>query len=746
MAPRRKPFGKIRHARPRGHRAAAIRRVAEAVVWNLFLASANSPDEDERGFPGSFAHSPTLHRLLDRELGPAKPPLRKAQLAGPDLRRFHWDTERLEQRCQKLLARRGDKPVPLPLPAEPLKSNLLVVQEAIGASDLEVRVLLFALATLEEPVLGHAMRNELRFGDARGLSSVVAAGLGLDAVEVLPLFSPRSALSRSGMIGPAEGYEPALGIVPIDSRLVDALYEPGLTTQSFVARFIELASEPTLGLEDFPGLGRELDGVVELLKGAMAKRETGINVLFWGGTGVGKTECAKLVARAAGAQLYVAGISDASGQTPTARDRLSSGVLGNKMLNPETSMLLFDEMDDITGGRMMALMGGSRPSAYREHEGDSKAFLNLHLEENRVATVWTVNDIHALDPAFRRRFAKVVCFPPLDVAQRRNVLRRHLSPTSRVTEAELDDVASRFPLSAAHLAKAVKAAQVAGTEDAATLHANLEQHFFAERGYLPLPAQRSGDFLLEAVNSPVDLAHVAWQLESWQPGSGPGVSLCLYGAPGTGKTQLVHWLAARMKRRVVLKRVSDIQNAYVGRTERNIADAFQEATREGAFLLFDEADSFLRDRRTARHSWEVTFVNEFLSQLEAHRGLCACTTNLFKDLDEASLRRFTFKIPFLEPIPRQSALLFRQYFAKILADAASLRDADLEAALSSLQGLTAGDFAAVGKRLATLHQCQVGLGELLAELRSEVAVKQSAPRKVGFASFEPRQAVADRPG
>ena len=71
-----------------------------------------------------------------------------------------------------------------------------------------------------------------------------------------------------------------------------------------------------------------------------------------------------------------------------------------------------------------------------------------------------------------------------------------------------------------------------------------------------------------------------------------------------------------------------------------------EAQADGAVLLLDEADSFLRDRRGAHHSWEVTQVNELLVQVECFDGLFFCATNLFEDLDDASLRRFDLKISF----------------------------------------------------------------------------------------------------
>ena len=54
-------------------------------------------------------------------------------------------------------------------------------------------------------------------------------------------------------------------------------------------------------------------------------------------------------------------------------------------------------------------------------------------------------------------------------------------------------------------------------------------------------------------------------------------------------------------------------------------------------LLLDEADSFLRSRRMAERSYEVTEVNEMLQGMERFDGIFICTTNLFEELDEAAL-------------------------------------------------------------------------------------------------------------
>ena len=96
--------------------------------------------------------------------------------------------------------------------------------------------------------------------------------------------------------------------------------------------------------------------------------------------------------------------------------------------------------------------------------------------------------------------------------------------------------------------------------------------------------------------------------------------------------------------KIIQKRASDLKDKYVGETEKRIAAAFAQAADQNAILVFDEADSFLRSRTSAQTSWEVSAVNEMLTQMENSQVPFICTTNLMKDIDNASLRRFLFKI------------------------------------------------------------------------------------------------------
>ena len=126
-------------------------------------------------------------------------------------------------------------------------------------------------------------------------------------------------------------------------------------------------------------------------------------------------------------------------------------------------------------------------------------------------------------------------------------------------------------------------------------------------------------------------------------------TLCFYGAPGAGKTALAEHLAKVLERPLLIKQAIDLMSKYVGETEQNMAAMFTEAEAEAekAVLLFDKADSFLRDRRGAQRIYEVTEVNEMLQRMDRFNGIFVCTANLLESLDQAVLRRFTFKVKIL---------------------------------------------------------------------------------------------------
>ena len=148
---------------------------------------------------------------------------------------------------------------------------------------------------------------------------------------------------------------------------------------------------------------------------------------------------------------------------------------------------------------------------------------------------------------------------------------------------------------------------------------------------------------------------------------------------------------------MLVKRGSDLLGMYVGQTEAQIAAAFREARDDNAILVIDEADGFLRDRTGAQRNWEVTQVNELLTQMEAFDGIFIASTNLIDTLDAASLRRFDFKIRF-DYLDREQR---RALVAKACATSIDARHNSAWTALDRLEAITPGDVA------VALRQCKV---------------------------------------
>lgn len=207
-------------------------------------------------------------------------------------------------------------------------------------------------------------------------------------------------------------------------------------------------------------------------------------------------------------------------------------------------------------------------------------------------------------------------------------------------------------------------------------------------------------------------------------------TLCFYGLPGTGKTQLAEYIAEKLDMPLLVKRASDILSKWVGENEQNIAEMFREAKAEGAVLLLDEADSFLRDRSLARSQWEVTMVNELLQGMERHTGIFICASNLFDQLDAAALRRFTFKFQFLELDEHQRVKMFKNE-----TGVEPLAGSDLHDSLMMIRHLTPGDFATI-KRQINLFEQQLTPEEWVEQLKEEAKAKLAGLQRNKFVDVD----------
>lgn len=137
----------------------------------------------------------------------------------------------------------------------------------------------------------------------------------------------------------------------------------------------------------------------------------------------------------------------------------------------------------------------------------------------------------------------------------------------------------------------------------------------------------------------------------------PGYRSLFYGPPGTGKTLTVTLIGAELGLDVYRIDLSAMVSKYIGETEKNLANLFDQAQSKRWILFFDEADALFGTRSQGggganeRHSnQEIAYL---LQRIEDFPGIVILATNLRANIDDAFSRRFQSLIYFPMPDPLQ---------------------------------------------------------------------------------------------
>jgi SpoVK/Ycf46/Vps4 family AAA+-type ATPase len=585
---------------------------------------------------------------------------------------------------------------------------------------------------------------EFKVSSAQEAYAAIASVAGVDARDVAEALRAGSRLERVGMVEnliSEHNITDLADLMKVSEQLPPVLMREYPQPGDLMAVFTRPATKSELTLGDFGFVAEDAQVMCTLLRNAVARKEAGVNVLLYGPPGTGKTELAKVCAAAAGLELYEVEYADRDGNSLSGRDRYRSLQISQVFLKGGKDVaLLFDEVEDVfppissEAAQLIARMDSADAGAGGMNSSVSgKAWVNQILETNPVPVIWVTNRIEQIDPAFRRRFQYHLLLKSPPPGAREALVTRALSGAP-VSEGFAAKLAERRGLTPAQIRTAVRFAQLArddGAEgDRDGFEALVQRQLGnadkalgtgSERGARPVVTGYSLSLL--NVESRFEVPRIVEALRRRGHGS-----LCFHGAPGTGKTALAEHIAAALQRPLMIRQTSDIASKYVGETEQNMARMFDEAQTEGAVLLLDEADSFLRSRRLAERHYEVSEVNEMLQGMERFAGVFICTTNLFDDLDEAALRRFTFKLRFhvLKPEQRE-----RMFVAEALEGDATALTAEQRGRLAALDQLAPGDFAAVKRQVDVLGEA-FDADEFLSQLEGEHRVKPEVRQRRGI--------------
>jgi len=562
-------------------------------------------------------------------------------------------------------------------------------------------------------------------------SRSLAVILGISIKESKKSLNNESALISSGLLkidNNARNFGDKLE--PIEG-LTDTLLTEHFDKKNILNRFFNKSPDAKLSDIDFEHIQSDLHLLTEYLDAVTTRKSKGVNILIHGDVGVGKTEFVRMLIEKLHLNLYEITMKDNDGDYMHRDTRFSIYQLSQKLLSKqEQNVILFDEIEDVfpnDNNDLFSMMSGTRSS----NSSGKKAWINHILENNQTPTFWLSNQISQMDPAYLRRFDYVFELKKPNVKGRKRIINKYLSDKS-VKCDWINNLANNEHIVPAFIERAAKVIDHISNHEKDVEH-TLDKvigntlQAFGHRNKKHSASQSGIPYSIDYLNTDHDIKELCEGIKHY--GSG---RLCFYGKSGVGKTNLGHHIAEYIDKPLLVKKGSDLISKWVGGTEENIANMFRQATDDNAILLLDEADSFLQNRESAKQSWEITQVNEFLTQMEDFEGIFIASTNLLDILDSASLRRFDFKVKF-DYMKHNAAINLFNNIIDIQKWDNTLTDLEVEQQLHSISNLALGDFnVAVRKmRFSKNKTSTVFMNHLMGETNIK---KDNGNIEIGFAA------------
>lgn len=148
---------------------------------------------------------------------------------------------------------------------------------------------------------------------------------------------------------------------------------------------------------------------------------------------------------------------------------------------------------------------------------------------------------------------------------------------------------------------------------------------------------------------------------------GRGVSLLFAGPPGTGKTMAAQVLARELNLELYKVDLSGVLSKYIGETQKNLREIFDEVKKSRSILFFDEADVLFGKRVDVSDARDISANAQtayLLQKMEEYDGITILATNLMQNFDDAYKRRMKYIIRFTFPQKEQRTLLWEKVFPR----------------------------------------------------------------------------------
>lgn len=599
-----------------------------------------------------------------------------------------------------------------------LAKNIKQISKLMNLNLYEEQILEFKVLQNQYEILNETadlLGNSLNSSQTKKALSVI---LNIPLKNINEAFKSTSRLTRSSIISVNKSYHHDLNnkLEILSDEFADNMLNLDEDISVMIKDTVKPCENSELNLKDYQHLSKDIDILTPYLASTIKNKKHGVNILFYGLPGTGKTELAKTISQTLKTKLYEISYTNEDDEAIDGYRRLKAYKTAQALLANQNILLMYDEAEDIFD---------SSDSLFAPKRQDNKAWLNRMLETNTIPTIWITNNIYSIDNAMVRRFDMSIEVPIPNKSKRAEIIKNHSNDL--LDEQSIKVLAENEYIAPALITRAAKVISSIDTDDKSKAFTQVLNNTLKAQGYGEIKEKITpllpNVYDPKFINTTTDLELLTQGIKEHQ-----NARLCLYGAAGTGKSAFGRYIAETLDKPLLLKKGSDLISMYVGGTEKNIAAAFEEAREEKAVLVFDEVDSFLADRSGAQRNWEVTQVNEMLVQMENFEGIFIATTNLIDNLDKASLRRFDLKLEFDFLKAEQSWNMFLSYCKDLKLAKPST---SFKRAVESLRHLTPGDFAAVARQ--NKFRPIANVKDFIQRLEDEIAVKNvSSGNVMGF--------------
>jgi SpoVK/Ycf46/Vps4 family AAA+-type ATPase len=174
--------------------------------------------------------------------------------------------------------------------------------------------------------------------------------------------------------------------------------------------------------------------------------------------------------------------------------------------------------------------------------------------------------------------------------------------------------------------------------------------------------------------------------------------------------------------------LATVVSKYIGETEENLKEIFDEAEHTDAVLFFDEADALFGERSEVSDSqdrYANVEVSYLLQRMEEHDGAVILASNFKENIDDAFLRRINSNVEFPRPDRESRAEIWRTIFPE------EAPVGDLDIAFLSRFEITGGNIKNVALTASFLAADDDREGTKTVEMRHVVRALRRELQKTG---------------